>query len=60
MYKKEEIYDSKIIEILKENYEVILEEIGEDPNLRSYQGLASNGRHRSSTKKSVHTFWKDC
>ena len=32
MYKKEEIYDSKIIEILKENYEVILEEIGEDPN----------------------------
>ena len=32
MYKKEEVYDSKIIDILKENYEVILEEIGEDPN----------------------------
>ena len=32
MYKKEEIYDSKIIENLKEKYEVILEEIGEDPN----------------------------
>ena len=32
MYKKEEVYDSKIIDSLKEKYEVILEEIGEDPN----------------------------
>ena len=32
MYKKEEVYDSKIIESLKEIYEVILEEIGENPN----------------------------
>ena len=32
MYKKEEVYDSKIIDNLKEKYEVILEEIGEDPN----------------------------
>ena len=31
MYKKEEVYDSKIIESLKKKYEVILEEIGEDP-----------------------------
>ena len=31
MYKKEEVYDSKIIDNLKEKYEVILEEIGEDP-----------------------------
>ena len=32
MYKKEEVYNSKIIDSLKEKYEVILEEIGEDPN----------------------------
>lgn len=31
MYKKEEVYDSKIIDSLKDKYEVILEEIGEDP-----------------------------
>ena len=31
MYKKEEVYDSKIIDSLKEKYEAILEEIGEDP-----------------------------
>tara|TARA_B100000609_G_scaffold159282_1_gene130820 strand:+ start:224 stop:820 length:597 start_codon:yes stop_codon:yes gene_type:complete len=31
MYKKEENYDSKIIESLKDKYKVILEEIGEDP-----------------------------
>ena len=31
MYKKEEVYDSKIIDNLKEKYEAILEEIGEDP-----------------------------
>lgn len=31
MYKKEEVYDSKIIDRLKDKYEVILEEIGEDP-----------------------------
>ena len=31
MYKKEEVYDSKIIDNLKEKYEEILEEIGEDP-----------------------------
>ena len=32
MYKKEEVYDSKIIDSLKEKYGLILEEIGEDPN----------------------------
>ena len=32
MYKKKEVYDSKIIDSLKDKYEVILEEIGEDPN----------------------------
>ena len=32
MYKKEEVYSSKIIDSLKEKYEAILEEIGEDPN----------------------------
>ena len=31
MYKKKEVYDSKIIDSLKDKYEVILEEIGEDP-----------------------------
>ena len=31
MYKKEEVYDSKIIDSLKEKYEEILKEIGEDP-----------------------------
>tara|TARA_B100000900_G_scaffold32531_1_gene24600 strand:- start:4936 stop:5535 length:600 start_codon:yes stop_codon:yes gene_type:complete len=31
MYKKEEVYNSKIIDSLKDKYEVILEEIGEDP-----------------------------
>ena len=32
MYKKEEVYDSKIIDSLKDKYKVIIEEIGEDPN----------------------------
>ena len=32
MYKKEEVYDSKINDSLKKKYEMILEEIGEDPN----------------------------
>ena len=32
MYKKEEVYDSKIIDSLKDKYKLILEEIGEDPN----------------------------
>jgi GTP cyclohydrolase IA len=32
MYKKEETYDEKTIDSLKDKYEVILEEIGEDPS----------------------------
>jgi len=31
MYKKEEVYNSKIIDSLKDKYAIILEEIGEDP-----------------------------